>query len=146
MSSQSTIPTSVPVEAPVAQVAPGAPVGLSKRDKAMHKIVTTGANNMGYVISLVIAIALAVVASISNIVNDSMSLATALTFLYIISQFVIDNYVGDRCKGKGTVLRPILGTCSIFLLSWMAIAFFNIYFVPKVKDDDEDDSSRRRRR
>jgi hypothetical protein len=136
MSSQSTIPKNVPVATPIA---------VSKTGKTIDKIITTGTSNMGYVISLVIAIALAVVASISNIVNDSMSLATALTFLYIISQFVIDNYVGDRCKGKGTVLRPILGTCSIFLLSWMAIAFFNIYFVPKVKNKDEDDNSQRRR-
>jgi len=141
MSSQSAIPKSAPAAPVTAPVA--APAAVSKTGKTVDKIVATGASNMGYVISLVIAIALAVVASISNIVNDSMSLASALTFLYIISQFVIDNYVGDRCKGKGTVLRPILGTCSIFLLSWMAIAFFNIYFVPKVKDEEDKPQNRR---
>lgn len=114
------------------------PQPSQKVSKTINKVVATGASNMGYVISMVIAIVLAVVASISDIVNDTMSLAVAITFLYIISQFVIENYIGDRCKGKGTVLKPIIGTCSIFLLTWMAVAFFNIYFVPKIKNKDDD--------
>ena len=107
-----------------------------------NKIVTSGASNMGYVVSLIIAIVLAIVASVSNIVNDTMSFAAAITFLYIISQFVIENYIGDKCEGKGTVLRPIIGTCSIFLLTWMAVAFFNIYFVPKIKNDDDENKKK----
>lgn len=123
---------------------PVVPQPSQKVSKTINRVVATGASNMGYVISLIIAIALAIVASISNIVNDTMSLAVAITFLYIISQFVVENYIGDRCKGKGTILKPVVGTCSIFLLTWMAVAFFNIYFIPKIKNKDDDDKRRRR--
>jgi len=97
-------------------------------------MVIPRASNMGYVVSVIIAIILSIIAAISNIPNESMSLAISITFLYIISQVVINNFIGEIYESKGTVLRPIVGTCSMFLLTWMAIAFFNIYFVPKMCD------------
>jgi len=95
----------------------------------------TFSDNIGYLISTGIVVVLAIIASISDIANDSMSLASALTFLYIINQFVIDNFMRESCKGDNILFIPIVGTVSIFLLTWIAISFFNIHLVKKIKKD-----------
>lgn len=108
-------------------------------NRMFRNVYNTGSSNIGYTVSLVIAIVLAVIASTIKVINDTMSFAVAITFLYIISHFIMENYIGDRFIGRGSILKPIIGTCSIFLLSWTANVFFNMYFIPKLKKDKDDD-------